>query len=115
MKEPVVFLKHILDSIVKIEKFMQGVTLSQFVKDDKLNAAVIRHLEIIGEAVKKIPTSLLKKYPEIEWKLIARMRDRLIHKYFDVDLHLTYTVIKQDIYPLKKTILKMINTNVLKK
>tara|TARA_Y100000310_G_C20495670_1_gene721412 strand:- start:369 stop:569 length:201 start_codon:yes stop_codon:yes gene_type:complete len=66
MKDPVIFLKHILNSISKIEKFMKGVTLSQFVKDDKLNAAVIRHLEIIGEAVKKLPSNLLKKYPGVE-------------------------------------------------
>ena len=69
--------------------------------------AVIRRIEVIGEAVKNIPAELKEKYPDIPWKRIAGMRDILIHGYFSVDLNLTWKVAKDEIADLKKKILKI--------
>ena len=103
-KDPTVFLAHILDSIHLIEEYAKDVTESQFHKDKSLQDAIIRRLEIIGEAVKNLPPPFKSKYPEIPWKQIARMRDILIHEYFDVDLFLTWKVVKSEIPSIKKNL-----------
>ena len=80
------YLIDILDSLVKIEKFTEGFELPQFVTDDKTQLAVVKALEIIGEAVKKIPVTIKRKYPEIPWRKISGMRDKLIHEYFGINI-----------------------------
>ncbi len=73
-----------------IQEFTKGMQYSQFVHDKKTTSAVIRQFEIIGEAAKHIPASIKKKYPEIPWKDMSGMRDRLIHGYFGVDYQLVW-------------------------
>lgn len=73
----------------------------------QLQDAVIRRIEIIGEAVKNIPDGIKGKYPEIPWKEIAGMRDILIHEYFGIDLELTWEVVTRDIPDLKTKLLRM--------
>ncbi|HAP34891.1 MAG TPA: DUF86 domain-containing protein [Bacteroidetes bacterium] len=90
------------ESATKVEKFVNGISFQEFSKDDKTQYAVIRALEIIGEASKKIPKSLKKHYPAIQWKEIAGMRDILIHDYFGVDLKVVWKTATIDITPLKK-------------
>jgi uncharacterized protein with HEPN domain len=77
--------------------------------DKKTLYAVIRCLEIIGEAVKKIPTNIKEKYSEIPWKEIGGMRDKLIHEYFGVDIETIWDTIHEDLSPLKSLISRMIN------
>ena len=72
-----------------------------FVKDKKTINAVIRSLEVMGEALKEIPLELKEKCPEIPWKYITGMRDKLIHEYHGVDLEIVWEVIKREIPPLK--------------
>ena len=79
----------------------------EFLDSVQLQDAVIRRIEIIGEAVKNIPKQVKNKYPDIAWKEIAGMRDILIHEYFGVDLELTWKVAKKDVRNLKSKILKV--------
>lgn len=101
------FLKDILAAIDAIEKFTEGMEFNELPEDDKTSSAVIRKLEVIGEAVRNIPEQIQKKYPEIPWKLMAGMRDRLIHGYFGIDYKLVWDTIKSDL-PVVKTFLKKV-------
>jgi uncharacterized protein with HEPN domain len=80
-------LQHILDSIDKIEKFTAGKSKCDFIGDDPLCSAVIRQIEIIGEAAKAISVDFKATSIEIPWHAIAGMRDKLIHSYYSVDLN----------------------------
>jgi uncharacterized protein with HEPN domain len=99
-----VFLEHILESINSIQKYCKGVKKSNFSQSQQLQDAVIRRIEIIGEAVKKLSEDLKNKNKVIEWKKIAGMRDILIHDYFGVDVNLVWNTIKKDLPELKKII-----------
>ena len=101
-KDPKVFLEHILDSINLIESYVDKVNESGFHKTQPLQDAVIRRLEIIGEAVKNLPLTFKSKHPDVPWRKITGMRDILIHEYFDVDLALTWMVVKHEIPLIKK-------------
>jgi uncharacterized protein with HEPN domain len=101
------FLDHIediLDGMNKAEILLEGVSYSQFENDFRINFAVVRALEIIGEATKRLPEDLLQKYPDIPWKGMAGMRDRIIHGYDNVDLQIVWDVVKRDIPDLKPKI-----------
>ena len=104
-KNPKIFLHHILESIEEIENHLRGISEQEFLKDTKTQDAVIRRIEIIGEAVKNLPSTFTKKYPEVEWREIAGMRDKLIHHYFGIDIEIVWEVVSRDIPKLKKQIL----------
>ena len=107
-KDVKIFLEHILDSIEKtFWSFTIGVSKEEFEKDVKLQDAVIRRLEIIGEVVKNIPNSFREKHFNISWNKIAGMRDKLIHHYFGVDLVTVWKVVKEDMSILKNEIIKI--------
>lgn len=105
-----IFLAHIIESIELIEEYSKNVTQTQFQKDSSLQDAIIRRLEIIGEAVKNLPTSFKSKYPDVPWKQIAGMRDILIHEYFDVDLILTWKVVKKELKIIKRKISNILSS-----
>jgi len=83
-KDTKIFLEHILESINLIEEYMQDKTKTEFLETKQLQDAVIRRIEIIGEAVKNIPDDIKEKYKDIPWRNIMGMRDILIHQYFGV-------------------------------
>ena len=104
IKDNLIFIKHILDSIEKIELFIKDVSKDEFFKDIKLQDAIVRRIEIIGEAVKNLSLSFRNKYSTAPWKDIAGMRDKLMHHYFGVDLEMVWKVIQEDIKKLKENI-----------
>ena len=101
------YLHDMLDASNKAENFITGLTFEQFQAVDEKVFAVIRALEIIGEASKRIPPHIRRKYPELPWKEISGMRDKLIHGYFGVKLRRVWDTIHQDLPLLRKMILKM--------
>ncbi|MCK5149823.1 DUF86 domain-containing protein [Candidatus Pacearchaeota archaeon] len=104
MKEEKVFLQHILESIENVEKFSRGLTKKGLIKSRLKQSAIIREIEIIGEATKNLSIGFTNKFPYVEWNKIAGMRDKLIHNYFGVDLDKIWGVIKKDLSLLKKEI-----------
>ena len=107
-KNPKVFLEDILESIERIEKYTKGKTLKEFLNDYEKQDAIIKRLEIIGEAVKNIPAEIKKKHSEIPWKDITGMRDVLIHEYFGVIMERVWDTAKNDIQKFKKQITELL-------
>ena len=95
------YLNDIVDAMAKALKFVEEMSYEDFVNDDKTVFAVVRALEIIGEAVKNIPEDLRTKHSNIPWKDLAGMRDKLIHGYFGVDLRRVWKTVKEVIPAMK--------------
>ena len=102
-KDPQVYLAHIRDSILLIREYTVDGR-EAFLTDRKTQDAVIRNLEIIGEAVKQLPVGLKSRYEQIPWKSIAGMRDQLIHHYFGVNLDLVWGVVENRLTELLRVI-----------
>ena len=98
------FIKHIRDAIDLIFEYTEDLNKTSFNLKDMIQDAVIRRIEIIGEAAKNVSIDFREKYPDIPWKIIAGMRDKLIHGYFNVDVERVWNVIVKDIPALKKQI-----------
>ena len=104
MKDEKIYIEHILENISKIEEYVDGISKEKFLGKSIIQDAVIRKIEIIGEASKFISKKTKEKNQKIPWKDIAGMRDKLIHSYFGVDLDSVWETIKKDIPSLKKEI-----------
>ena len=91
-KEPIEFLKHIYDECIFLLSINENLTKEDFLNDETLKRAVVRSLEIIGEATKKIPADFKVKWNSIHWKNMAGMRDRLIHDYIGVNYSIVWDV-----------------------
>jgi len=98
------YLFDILDAIEKSAQFIQGMTVDQFAKDHKTFFAVVRALEIIGEATKNIPPEIRANYPEIPWREMAGMRDKLIHDYSGVNLSVVWNAAHDELPALEPAI-----------
>ncbi|MDK2789710.1 MAG: hypothetical protein PWP15_217 [Methanothermococcus sp.] len=108
------FLLDILDSMNAIDDYVKNTTFDEFLNNRMMRQAVIRELEIIGEATKNIPEKIRKKYPEIPWKGMAGVRDKVIHGYFGVDYDIIWKLIKVRIpqtKPLIEDVLKDLEEN----
>jgi len=107
IKNDQVYLEHILEAINKIENFTRKITRFDFDGNVMIQDAVIRNIEIIGEATKKISKPFTQSHQEIPWSDMAGMRDKLIHDYLDVDIEVVWKTIEVDLPLLKKMISKL--------
>ncbi len=104
MKEYEPYLRDVLDRIAKIRRYIEGYDYESFCDDEKTSDAVIRNIEVIGEAIRHVPDDLRQKYPKIPWRQIAGMRDKLIHDYLGVDLEYVWNVASMRIDELEADI-----------
>ena len=101
------FVQDILDNINDIGEFSKNLTKEKLISSKLKQNAIVRSIEIIGEAVKNIPDSIKEKYKDVEWNKIAGARDIIIHRYFKVDLESVWDVIENDLPILKKQMEKI--------
>jgi len=101
------FLQDILDTIADIETFTANVEFEAFRANREKVLAVVKSIEILGEAVKKIPDDIRTQYPEIPWKAIAGMRDMLVHEYWGIDANVVWATVQEGLPPLKAVIMEV--------
>ena len=104
-------VEDIWESIEKIERYIKGMSLENFQSDEKTTDAVVRNLEVIGEAAGRLPEDFIKRHSEIEWVKITGLRNRIVHEYFDVDLQIIWQILKKDL-PTFKASLKNIRSEL---
>lgn len=103
------YLRDILIYAEKAEAFLAELaTIADLEEDDRTALAVVRALEVIGEAAKQIPANLRNKYPDVPWRGMTGMRDKVIHDYFGVDLEVIWRTVKEELPPLRKQILAIL-------
>jgi len=109
-KDPKIFLSHILESIKEVEKNTANLKEDEFYRNTTIQDAVVRRLEIIGEATKNLPESFRKKHPGVEWRKVAGLRDIIVHEYFGLSLKLVWKIVQNNIPELKKQISKILGS-----
>jgi len=109
-KMPKPFLLHIIGAIDQISQYIAGLTKKQFIKDVKTQDAVVRQLEIIGEASRRLELNFKKTHPEIPWKKIIGMRNKISHEYWDIDLDIVWYVSTKQLEPIKKLLQPVLKT-----
>ena len=108
MKDDKVFLQNIIECIIKIETYTKAGK-EEFMKSELIQDAVIRNLEIIGEATKKISQGIKEQYPDIPWRQMAGLRDVLIHDYMGISLKIVWNVVQNELSQLKVKIIEIMD------
>lgn len=108
-KEPIEYIKHIADECSYIISVSNNLSKDEFLDDETLKRAVVRSLEIIGEATKKVPAEFKVKFSSIQWKNMAGMRDRLIHDYIGINYSIVWDVVKNKISELNDQIQEVLS------
>jgi len=106
-KDPRVYLAHILECLQKIERFT-APGKRRFLRDELIQDAVLRNLEVIGEAAKRLDDDYRAAHPEIPWRAMAGLRDVLIHQYQGVDIPKVWGIVKKDLPPLRRAIVNLL-------
>jgi len=106
-RDPELLLEDVSLSIEKIERYINSFTMDNFKVDDKTVDAVVRNLEIIGEAVRQIPSAFKEKHSNVPWSQIAGLRNRIVHDYFGLDLEMIWHIVTSDLPELKSKIGKI--------
>jgi len=107
-REYILYLEDILEAITDVESFSKGLTKEKFVADRLRQSAILRQIEIMGEAVKNIPLEVRKRYPDVKWKGIAATRDILIHAYPGIQPDRIWNIVEDELSELKEQITKII-------
>jgi len=107
-RSPVLYLAEMLESMEKIERYVSGISYEEFVKQEQLIDAVERNIEKIGEAAAAVPDDIRNRYPEVPWKTIVGLRNKVIHHYFAVDHEVIYQIATKNIPETKETIARVI-------
>jgi len=110
MKHDVVYLRHILDAIEKIETYLKGATYESFCSNDMMIDAVVRELEIIGEASSNLAEEFRTKHPDLPWRDAVDMRNFLIHEYFGVRTQVVWDTCREDLPLMKRLISKFLDS-----
>jgi uncharacterized protein with HEPN domain len=106
MKDDSVYVKHILDSIAKIEEYTEGLDFDKFCESNIAQSGVIRELEVIGEASKNLSSEFINSLPDVPWRDIGDMRNKLIHEYFNIDLEAVWKTAIEDLPKVKSVLEK---------
>ena len=110
-KDDIVYLRHILDAISRIEEYTIDLDYDDFMDNNLVQDGVVRQIEIVGEATKRVSAEMREKYPDIPWRKMAGMRDKLVHDYLGVDLDAVWDTVRKDIPELKKEIKILVGRN----
>jgi len=104
MKDDIVYLRHILDSINSIVKYLEGISFEIYMKDELIQDGVIHRLEIIGEASRNTSQDFREQYSEIPWSQIISLRNRIVHAYFNINLNTIWSIIQDELPYLKQNV-----------
>jgi uncharacterized protein with HEPN domain len=107
-RDDTVYLHHILDAIESIEEYTKGMSENEFLSDSMAHDAVVRQIEIIGEAARNVSDQFQNKYPKLPWAKMIGIRNKIIHEYFNVNFAIVWDTIKDDLPLLKKSIKKIL-------
>lgn len=108
MKDDKIYLRHILDAIDRADSYIEDTTYDNFILNDMMVAAIVRELEIIGEAAGHLSESFCKKHSSIQWRKIVAMRNHLIHEYFGVNTEVVWSTCRNNLPKLKVIVLKVL-------
>ena len=110
-KADLAYLQHILDGIDRVTGYLAGVSIEEFRNSHLLQAAAARELEIVGEAANKVSEETRREHPEIPWASMIATRNRLIHAYFDIDVTLVWSTVRNDLPPLREQIRRIVENH----
>ena len=100
-RDPTLLIQDMLTAIGRIERYIQGKDHAAFIQDEMVIDAVVRNLEVLGEAARQLPEEFTTKHPEVPWRLVSGLRNRIVHDYFGLDIEIIWQIISRDLQPLK--------------
>jgi uncharacterized protein with HEPN domain len=109
-RTPTILIDDMLEAVEKINRYTKDYDYDQFLADERTSDAVVRNLEIIGEAASRLPVEIRQQFPHIEWKKIIGLRNRVIHEYFGVDLEIVWYIIQNDLSIFRNELIMMTGT-----
>ncbi len=107
-KDDTVYLRHILDAIGMVENYTRGLSENEFLSHAMAKDAVVREIEIIGEATKNISDEFQVEHPEIPWMKMIGIRNKIVHEYFNVNFSIVWDTVQEDLPLLKKGVIKLL-------